>query len=182
LGSNVDTWNSIFLVLPWHEFFFITEFLPSFIKLIPVIFSLTGAFFSFFFFQYYQYKMQNLKNYINFYSVYHFLIKKWYFDLFYNQIIAKIFLNFGYYTSFKLLDRGLFEILGPFGIVNLIKKTSYITSELQTGLIYHYILIMLLSLTLILLISILPFYFTITIFFVYIYLFIYLRITSIKYE
>ena len=40
--------------------------------------------------------------------------------------------------TFKLFDKGLIELFGPYGIV---KVTSYFinsVSKIQTGLIYHY--------------------------------------------
>ena len=139
LGMGVDSWNNSFFVLPWHMSSLNAEFLSSYIKLIPVIFSMVGGLISLFFYFIYQY----LINYWNFYqfnyTFYYFLSKKWYFDNLYNQYLSKLVLYFGYHITFKSIDRGWIEMIGPFGVVEKLKLLSFLTSLLQTGLIYHYI-------------------------------------------
>ena len=174
LGANVDTWNNVFLILPWNNWIFESEFLPFYIKLIPVIFSITGGLVSYIFYQWIQNYINLNTLYKNYYSIYHFLSKKWYFDEFYNRIISKSILHFSYHISFKTLDRGVIELIGPLGIVYLIKKLSLNISKAQTGLIYHYIFVMILGITFILFIYILPVYFNILIFLIYFYLFVYI--------
>jgi NADH-ubiquinone oxidoreductase chain 5 len=173
LGGNIPTWNNIFLVLPWHDFQFESEFLPFYIKLIPVIFSLSGGLLSFIFYKYYQYALNVNSLYLNYYNIYHFLSKKWYFDDFYTKIVGKSVLNFSYQTSFKLLDKGLIELIGPLGIVQLVKGFSKKLNFFQTGLIYNYILMIILGIIFILLLYLLPVYFTVVLFLIYFYLFIY---------
>lgn len=174
LGGNIPTWNNIFLVLPWHDFQFESEFLPFYIKLIPVFFSILGAILSFLFYDYYQYKLNMNSLYLQYYNIYHFLSNKWYFDDFYIKIISKSILNFSYYISFKSLDRGFIELIGPYGIVQFIKNISLKLHFFQTGLIYNYILMIILGISSILLLTFLPIYFTIMLFFIYFYLFIYI--------
>lgn len=147
LGAGVDTWNTTFFLLPWNEIIFEAEFLPFFLKLIPVIFSLMGGLLSYLFYFLIQKKINIFNLYFNKlnYSLYHFLSFKWYFDNLYNKYIAKPIFNFGYTISFKLLDRGLIEFIGPFGITLLFKKIINLNSKLQSGLIYHYIFCMVLG-------------------------------------
>jgi len=40
--------------------------------------------------------------------------------------------------TFKLFDKGLIELFGPYGITKKVNSLMKITSHLQTGLIYHY--------------------------------------------
>ena len=49
-----------------------------------------------------------------------------------------MFFFFGYHISFKLIDRGLIEILGPLGFVRLINFLSIYVSKLHTGFLNHY--------------------------------------------
>ncbi len=172
LGIGVDTWNHTFFIMPWHLTYLNGEFLPFYIKLIPVIFSLFGGVFSFFFYNIYQFTYINIFSYKKIFNIYHFLSKKWYFDYFYNQWIAKYFINFGYLISFKIIDRGLIEVVGPFGIVNILKNLSKQTSNLQTGLIYHYAFIIILGITFFLLVLIIPIFFSSTLFLIYIYIYL----------
>jgi len=56
----------------------------------------------------------------------------------YNHYIVKPLLYSGYTYTFKKIDRGFFELLGPFGLVRLTKKISYNINKLQTGFIFNY--------------------------------------------
>ena len=54
-------------------------------------------------------------------NIYNFLNRKWYFDRVYNQLIGQQSLNISYNFSYKSLDRGIIEKLGPSGIVTSVK-------------------------------------------------------------
>lgn len=68
----------------------------------------------------------------------HFFVRKYVFYnkfFIYNTTIR--ILDFSYASSFKLLDKGLFEISGPYGAINTISKVSRRVTVMQTGLLYH---------------------------------------------
>jgi hypothetical protein len=44
----------------------------------------------------------------------------------------------GHNVSYKILDRGLIEYIGPTGISNIIKKFGIWLSSLQSGYVYNY--------------------------------------------
>jgi len=46
-------------------------------------------------------------------------------------------MNFGYSLSFKTLDKGLIEQLGPTGLASTIFNLSFNLTALQTGFIFH---------------------------------------------
>jgi len=71
-------------------------------------------------------------------TLYYWLSKKWLFDKVYNDLFSLNALNFGYNVSFKKLDKGCFEIIGPHGIVSKISKLTRQSSVLQSGMVYHY--------------------------------------------
>lgn len=50
------------------------------------------------------------------------LSKKVYWDKLYNFSIVASLMNFGYIVSFKNIDRGFIELLGPYGISRTIKN------------------------------------------------------------
>ena len=147
LGLGVDTWNSSLFQLISHISFFESEFLTFYIKLIPLIFSLLGLLFAVLVYHLYIYKLSSFILYKKMYYLYLFLSKKWYFDTIYNFYIVNNVLVFGYYISFKLIDRGLLEILGPLGFTRFFSSIIGKISKLQTGLIYHYIFLMILGIT-----------------------------------
>ena len=55
-----------------------------------------------------------------------------------------------YNVSFKMFDRGIIEVLGPYGIVTTLRSFTKKISDFQTGYIYHYAFILLIGITLLL--------------------------------
>ena len=66
-------------------------------------------------------------------KIYNFLNKKWFFDKVYNEFIGQFFFKFGYSVSYKFIDRGIFEILGPTGLSSIALKVSSNLHRMQTG-------------------------------------------------
>ena len=52
--------------------------------------------------------------------------------------------------SYKIVDRGIFEMLGPSGMSMAIPKTSFNLNKLETGYLYHYTFLILIGSTLLL--------------------------------
>lgn len=116
------------------------EFLSFFEKNVPVFISLTGAFLAIIINNNYnyiftKYQIKNLSNIFTFFN------NKWHFDMIYNNLITKKFLNISHEVTFKTLDKGIFELFGPLGISSFIKNASKNISLLQSGVLYHYVLI-----------------------------------------
>jgi len=148
VGPGTNFWGNALFILPEHISFLDSEFIPYYIKLIPVILSIVGAIVAYILYLLYNYnillfKISNLGK-----SIYGFLNKKWYFDKIYNEFIVQKALDFGYNISFKILDRGIIEVIGPMGSVYTIKSITQKTVNLQSGYVYHYAFIMFISLIL----------------------------------
>jgi hypothetical protein len=45
---------------------------------------------------------------------------------------------FGHNVSYKIIDRGLIEYVGPRGIVSVLMNLSKASSNLQSGYVYNY--------------------------------------------
>jgi NADH-ubiquinone oxidoreductase chain 5 len=121
------------------------EFLDYRYKLIPLYFSFAGVFFSLFiYFIAYSATMIVLTNQL-LYNIYFFLVKKWYFDLVYNNVFIFNILSLSYTLTFKLIDRGLIEFFGPLSIVRLVDRLASSFSSFQTGFMYNYIFVILLG-------------------------------------
>jgi proton-translocating NADH-quinone oxidoreductase chain L len=150
IGLGTDFWQNSVLVLPKNNLFIESEFILVTIKLIPTILSFIGAGLGLIL-NYYYYK----KIYIFFLSnfglaIYFFLNEKWYFDKIYNEYINKKLLFFGYFVSFKGIDKGVVEVFGPYGIIIRFISLVKLFSKIQTGYIYHYAFVMLLGIILLL--------------------------------
>lgn len=120
------------------------EFLFVGIKILPIIFSILSGFIALILYTYYPEYTYIVGN-IFFIKIYQFFNKKWYFDLIYNRILVKLILNFGYFISFKMLDRGLFEIIGPTGIVRIIKINENYYRNHISGYIFKYVFLIVIS-------------------------------------
>ncbi len=70
-------------------------------------------------------------------KLYTFLNGKYLFDVIYNHYIIGKGLHTGYIIS-KVLDRGVIEIVGPYGLSNLLSKTGSNIAKLDTGVITTY--------------------------------------------
>jgi NADH-ubiquinone oxidoreductase chain 5 len=180
LGLGVDTWNSSLFQLVTHVSFFESEFLSFKVKLIPFIFSISGSLTAVLIYHIYEDKFISLEVYKKNYYMYSFFVKKWYFDNIYNHYIVNNVLHFGYHVSFKMIDRGIIELVGPLGITRSINSIIKKVSNFQSGLIYHYIFMMILGITFFILLFLLSVHLKASLLIVFFYFFIYLNNTTIK--
>ena len=156
VGVGTNFWGGSIYVSPLNMNTVDSEFIIHFYKILPVLLSLFGGITAFIF---YKFKSKFLfKIQISFFgkNLYNFLNKKWFFDKIYNEQFGQFFFNVGYTISYKLIDRGLIELLGPFGFVRILTKTARIISKLQSGFIYHYTFLFLIGISYLL--SIFQFY------------------------
>ena len=112
--------------LPWikesHHLYFSEEFVPYGYKILPFFFSLTGILILYLISLYK--KLFNSFFLAHLRKPYKFLVFKWYFDMFYNVYINEVILKISKIITFKNLDRGLIEFLGPSGINQAINFTA----------------------------------------------------------
>ena len=146
IGLGTNFWSNALFVLPKNSVLLESEYIPQTQKFLPLIFTLLGAVFAYIInisavFTSYSLKMTQLGR-----NLYTFLNKRWFFDKVYNDYISQVALNFGYTISFKTLDKGSFEILGPSGIASTALNLTHYFSRLQSGMIYHYAVVMLIGL------------------------------------
>ena len=155
IGLGTDFWGNALFVNPTNSIIIDSEFIPHKVKLLPVIFSISGAIRAFMLYSNPKvwtigFNFANLNSMIapnSFIKVYTFLNRKWYFDKVYNEWINQPLITSGYVVTYKILDRGLIELIGPFGISKAFYSFSSRVVLIQTGLIYHYAFLMLMGLT-----------------------------------
>ena len=75
-------------------------------------------------------------------ELYRFLSYKWYFDAVYNEIINRPVLKIAYSTLFRLLDKGILELFGPYGISSNLFSSANKMKRLQIGEVYYYAYLM----------------------------------------
>jgi NADH-ubiquinone oxidoreductase chain 5 len=71
-------------------------------------------------------------------NIYTYLNNKWNFDQIYNAYIARPLLYVGNNITYKVLDRGWIEIIGPYGISKSLILITRNLSSLQSGALYNY--------------------------------------------
>ncbi len=150
IGLGTHFWGNSIFVLPSNSTLLESEFIPQIVKLLPFAFTMGGLALAYLINQapqgkIFSYKMKTSRFGVLIYSV---LNKRWFFDKVYNDFLSEKLLNFGYLVSFKKLDKGCFEVIGPYGIGLLFSKVTKQVGRLQSGMIYHYAVIMLLGLIL----------------------------------
>jgi proton-translocating NADH-quinone oxidoreductase chain L len=150
VGIGTDFWQHAIFVLPQNNLLIESEFIPVYIKLIPTIFSFSGAILAIVLNHFYAKFLYTTSLSNVGLTLYAFLNKKWYFDKLYNEYLNKPIVNFGYFISFRGLDKGIVEILGPYGVVSTFTPLMKKVSKFQTGYIYHYAFIMLIGIVLLL--------------------------------
>jgi NADH-ubiquinone oxidoreductase chain 5 len=126
---------------------FDAEFIPLFYKTLPVHFSLFGAFLAFVLYTFQSNILYNLKMSSIGKKLYTFLNRKWFFDKVYNEYLGQFFFKFGYSQSYKFVDRGIFEILGPTGLSSIAASIGSKLHSLQSGSLYHLTLTILVGIT-----------------------------------
>jgi len=149
VGVGSDFFGHPIYLDPKTFHLFDAEFAEYFFKILPSVLSLSGALSAFYFYMFQKRILFSLKFSFLGRKVYTFLNKKWFFDKFYNEVFGQLFFKWGYSSSYKQIDRGVFEMLGPQGISGAILKASYKAHKLQSFSIYHYTLIIFSTLSLI---------------------------------
>jgi NADH-ubiquinone oxidoreductase chain 5 len=138
IGLGSPFWNGALFVMPSNLNAIDAEFIPHFFKLLPVGLSLTGATFALVLYTFSSKGLYVLKTSVTGRKIYNFLNRKWFFDKVYNECISQTALSFGYFISYKTIDRGIIEMLGPWGLSKTVLSQTSTLSRLQTGLVFDY--------------------------------------------
>jgi NADH-ubiquinone oxidoreductase chain 5 len=83
-------------------------------------------------------------------NVYEFINQKWYFDVIYFNFVVTPIMNFSYYISFKLIDRGVLEFAGSLSLTQNLYLATRVLNFYESGYLYAYSFIQLLSVILVL--------------------------------
>ena len=145
IGLGSDFWNNSLFIKPNNGLMIEAEFLPQFIKIIPLILTVVGALVAYLLSVVWVSVAYRLAS-IYFRLFYLFLNQRWFYDKLLNEAIGYR----GYALGFdfvQVFDKGLLEILPIFGLgLPKFLKSVYIRlGATQSGLIYHYATIMILA-------------------------------------
>nr|QWK45004.1 NADH dehydrogenase subunit 5 [Analipus japonicus] len=142
IGLGTDFWGNALFCLPVNLTIVDAEFMLTRIKLFPLCCSVLGGVSSFIFYRSYKNELFVYKTSALGRKLYTFLNRKWLFDKVYNEIVIQNLLDFGYHFTYKVIDRGLIESLGPLGLSKVIAKQVNQSRLWHSGYLYHYLLIL----------------------------------------
>nr|YP_011008342.1 NADH dehydrogenase subunit 5 [Scytothamnus australis]WBP70313.1 NADH dehydrogenase subunit 5 [Scytothamnus australis] len=140
IGLGTTFWGNSIFSLPSNLSIVDAEFMSTSIKLFPLCCSFLGGILSFVFYFNYKQALFSLKVSDWGRRLYTFLNRKWLFDKVYNEAINQNVLDFGYHFTYKVIDRGLIESLGPFGLSNVLLSQVKQIREIHSGFLYHYLM------------------------------------------
>lgn len=131
------------------------ENISYFIKIIPNFLTVFGIIISIFIFcymhtDYYDFYYNIKKKTFNNSNI--IFQKKLFFDIIYNNFFVNLSFFISYDILYKLIDRGFFEIIGPYGLTKKIYFFSSEISSLSKNTIYHLIFLFILSIIFLILI------------------------------
>jgi|TARA_B110000305_G_scaffold186436_1_gene207584 NADH-ubiquinone oxidoreductase chain 5 len=148
IGLGTPFWNNAIFIAPENLTMIDAEFIPTYIKWLPVIVSLFGAILSMIVFHFFKDFLFHVCTQPMGRNVYIFLNRRWLFDRLQNELIGSVILKLGYSTTYKLIDKGVIEVFGPKGFSFLTMVFSKQISNLQSGLVHQYAFIMFIGVTL----------------------------------
>jgi proton-translocating NADH-quinone oxidoreductase chain L len=143
IGAGTGFWQNSIYVSPFNSNLIDAEFLPVTFKLLPTICSLFGMISAYIIYHGFIQEAFICKTSTLGIQIYTFLNKKWYFDKIYHETINQNVLVYSFNITYKLIDRGIIELFGPYGIRYQLGKTSKYLQKTQTGYIFDYILVFL---------------------------------------
>jgi NADH-ubiquinone oxidoreductase chain 5 len=145
LASGFFSDNSLF-IHPLHEIMLDTEFaVPTLFKLLPFFFTTSLILISLFFTEFYSKLLVSFKFSSFGYNIFSFFNQRFLVELFYNKYISGIILKLGGQTT-KVMDKGLVELIGPYGLERNLTNLSRSINNLSTGVVTSYALYILIGL------------------------------------
>lgn len=145
LASGFFSDNSLF-IHPSHEIMLDTEFsVPTLFKLLPLFFTLFLSIISLLIIEFYPKLLISFKFSSSGYNIFSFFNKRFFVELFYNKYITGVVLKLGGQTT-KVMDKGLVELIGPYGLEKNLINLSRNINNLSTGVVTSYALYILIGL------------------------------------
>nr|QBM10202.1 NADH dehydrogenase subunit 5 [Amplexidiscus fenestrafer] len=129
----------------WSFQITISPIVPSSIKLMPVFLSLGGITFVIALYYYLAHLFRTPPSSIGRIS-YTFLCSAWQFNYILNHFLVERVWVGGHLISHRTIDKGTLELVGPKGVSYFLVKLTQGLSNLQSGLVFNYVLIILIGL------------------------------------
>lgn len=147
IGLGTPFWGTALFTHPDHLVQLEAEFIPHWIKMTPVMFSFVGAGLALYRYSTWSRGLYAMKVSESLRPVYVFRNRKWLFDKVYNEWIAQVARHHAYHSTYKLVDRGLIELLGPHGLSLALGSRAQTRTTVHNGLVSTYLVMTLMGVT-----------------------------------
>jgi len=133
--------------------------ISNYVKIIPLLLSLLGVVLALGVYDYISFslKLFRIRGLVEnagilkfYYMGYIFINSAWQFNYVINHFFTLTVLNFAHLVTYRVIDRGLLEIIGPNGILRVLIRLTQNISNFQSGMVFNYVLIMIIFLVLLL--------------------------------
>nr|QWE51013.1 Nad5 [Phaeophyceae sp.] len=139
IGLGSDFWGNSIFSLPTNSVLIDGEYMPLHIKMLPLLMSISGLLLGFYLYSFSKRALYTFFRTTRSRKIYTFLNRRWFFDKVYNSILTQNILDMGYLFTYKDIDRGLVESVGPLGLSQAIQDQSEQIRRWHSGYLYHYI-------------------------------------------
>ena len=134
----------------------VSPIISSLVKVGPLLLSLLGATLALIIYNNVivtEYKWNISKEMIKwirkgYHVIYTFFNSAWQFNYIINHFFVNNIWKFGHLITYRIIDRGILEIIGPRGISKVLIKLTQIISNFQSGMVFNYALVMIVFTTL----------------------------------
>ena len=137
VGLGSTFWGNSLNILFENNQMIDAEFLPFIIKIFPILSATSGLILACLLYTNFTKYLNYLTKNNLFRNIYLFLNKKWFIDKLYSEVIYQKILYISYNPLYSVFDKGIYNILGPRLLTNLLEKLSKNSSEIQSGFFYH---------------------------------------------
>ena len=117
-------------------------------KMVPLILSLLGALLAFVHYNRVTINRTEGRSEWFYHIVYTFFNSAWQFNYVINHFIVSNIWKFGHLITYRIIDRGILEIIGPKGLSKIFINLTQNISNFQSGMVFNYVLIMIIFTTL----------------------------------
>ena len=140
IGLGTSFWGSSLFTHPDHLVQMEAEFIPHSIKRVPVVFSIAGGIRARWIYSNYSSRLYSVKTSLYGRTLYVFRNRKWFFDKVYNEFIVQAVRHHAYHTTYKRVDRGILERLGPNGLSKALVQRATGVNQFHNGHVSRYVL------------------------------------------
>lgn len=140
VGLGSDYWGNALYVHVVNNVLVEAEYLESGIKLIPTYCALLGVILGVLLSKYVDWRSSAILR-----RMHKVLYRKWYIDKVYIDVITQGVLKYGYEVTYKGVDKGMLELLGPRSVGRVSRVLWGGLKRSSSGSVYNYMLVMMVS-------------------------------------